>query len=125
MPADLKNTKLDTAVNITEVKGVLYQGDNRHISIKNNVPIDSSYWSVHPDELSPVFNMVNEEEASKFMVKAIDFDEDNRTPMPDVDAPSTLTNFVISPERHEAYEKLWNTAVYLGVVANTAMWLYI
>lgn len=45
--------------------------------------------------------------------------------MPDIDAPSDLTNFTNVPARHEAYEKLWNTAVYLGVIANTAMWLYI
>ena len=58
------------------------------------------------------------------MLKAVDFDEQNRTAMPDVDSPTGLSKFVISPERHEAYYKLWNAATYLGVVANTWVWLY-
>ena len=80
---------------------------------------------MRPNELSTVFNMTNESEAGQFMVKIVDFDEHNRTAMPDVDAPSDLTKFGISSERHEAYEKLWNGLVYFGVVANTAMWLYL
>ena len=85
----------------------------------------NDYWNVHLDELSIIFKMNNEEEASKFMLKVVDFDEDNRSAMPDIDAPSDIAKFVIPSERHEAYEKLWNSAIYLGVLANTAMWLYL
>ena len=70
-------------------------------------------------------NLPNEKEASTFMLKSIDFDEANRTHMPDVQSPTELTKFIIPPERHEAYEKLWNSMVYFGVVANTVMWLYL
>ena len=87
--------------------------------------MQGDYWNAHADELAVVFNLNNEEEASKYMVKVVDFDEDNRTAMPDVDAPSDIAKFTIPAERHEAYEKLWNSAVYLGVLANTAMWLYL
>ena len=59
------------------------------------------------------------------MLKMIDFDEANRTAMPDVPAPSDLQKFSISPERHEAYEKLWKGLTYCGILANTAMWLYL
>jgi len=39
--------------------------------------------------------MSNEEEAGKFMVKMVDFDEANRTAMPDVESPSELVKFII------------------------------
>ena len=55
----------------------------------------------------------------------MDFDLEAVTPMPDVENSKTLTKFTISPERHEAYEKLWNSLTYFGVLANTAVWLYL
>lgn len=70
-------------------------------------------------------NLNNDVEASQFMLKQIDFDPEARTPMPDVDAPEDLCKFAIAPERHEAYEKLWNGFTYFGVVANTVVWLYL
>jgi hypothetical protein len=45
--------------------------------------------------------------------------------MPDVENINTLTKFYIPSERHEAYEKLWNSLTYFGIIANTAVWLYI
>lgn len=68
--------------------------------------------------------MANEEEAGQFMLKCVDFDVDNRTPMPDVDSPKELTTFTNAPDRHEAYAKMWNSMIYFGVVANTWVWLY-
>jgi hypothetical protein len=59
------------------------------------------------------------------MVKMVDFDELNRTAMPDVQSPSELTKYVCPAARHEAYYKLWNWTIYLGVVANTWVWLYL
>ena len=58
------------------------------------------------------------------MLKLVDFDEQSRSSIPDVESPTELTKFVIPAERHEAYYKLWNVATYLGVVANTWVWLY-
>jgi hypothetical protein len=59
------------------------------------------------------------------MLKAIDFDPEARTPMPDVPSAEDLCQFTIKPESHKAYEQLWNSFTYLGVLANTAMWLYL
>ena len=59
------------------------------------------------------------------MLKAIDFDSSTPTAMPDVPNKDTLTNFAIPSERHEAYENLWEGVKYAGVVANTAVWLYL
>lgn len=59
------------------------------------------------------------------MIKAVDLDESIPTAMPDVPSKSSLQKFVISPERHAAYANMWNTVTYLGVVANTAFWLYL
>ena len=58
-------------------------------------------------------------------MRAVDFDLEAVTPMPDVENTKTLTKFEISPERHEAYQKLWNGLTYFGIIANTAVWLYI
>ena len=59
------------------------------------------------------------------MLKAVDMDPETRTPMPDVPSSEELTQFGISSERHHAYEKMWNTFTYFGVLANTAFWLYL
>lgn len=67
----------------------------------------------------------NETEASQFMLKAVDFDPHARTVHPDVPAKEDLLNLGIPVERHAAYEQMWNTMIYVGAVANTAMWLYL
>jgi len=77
-------------VNITKVKGVLYRGDEKTIESKKNSPLLNEYWTVLPEELAVAFRLRNEEEASQFMVKSVDFNEDARTPMPDVVSPSEL-----------------------------------
>ena len=59
------------------------------------------------------------------MLKSVDFDTEIRTPMPDVPSTEELSKFGISPERHAAYESLWNGLTYFGVLANTAFWLYL
>jgi len=59
------------------------------------------------------------------MIKAVDLDESIPTAMPDVPSKSSLQKFAISSGRHEAYQNMWNTVTYLGVVANTAFWLYL
>lgn len=35
-----------------------------------------------------------------------------------------IANWRISPERHQAYATLWKYLTFVGVFANTAMWLY-
>ena len=125
IPWDLQHVKLDQATSRSKVQGVLYTGDTKTREMKKNVAMNGDNWTVLPEELAITFKMNNEDEASKFMLKMIDYDEDNRTAMPDVPSPKELSKFDIAPERHEAYEKLWNSAIYLGVVANTVMWLYL
>ena len=53
--------------------------------------------------MAVVARMNNETEASQFMVKAVDFDPNTRTPMPDVQSPEELMKFGISAERHHRY----------------------
>lgn len=67
----------------------------------------------------------NEKEVSKFMLKAVDLDHEVRTLHPTVDSKQELQEWVIPPKRHAAYEFMWNSLIYFGVVANTAMWLYV
>jgi hypothetical protein len=84
----------------------------------------SNYTSVYPEELALISQLPNKE-SHTFMLKAVDFDPEARTPMPDVPSAEDLQKFGISPERHAAYEQLWNAFTYFGVLANTAFWLYL
>ena len=60
------------------------------------------------------------------MLKVVDFEPETRTTFPNVDSKEELaTKLGIPAERHEAYEKLWNAVTYFGIVANTAVWLYL
>lgn len=58
------------------------------------------------------------------MLKMIDFDEDTRQLLPTSPTPAELIDFTIPAERHAAYENFWRAAAFVGVVANTAIWLY-
>ena len=84
IPWDLRFTRYDTAVDVSKVEGVLYKGDPKTKDNKKNVPVQHSFWWTYPEEMAALLKMPNEEEASKFMVKMVDFDEKNRTAMPDV-----------------------------------------
>ena len=81
--------------------------------------------NVNAEELATMCQLGNTGEASQFMLKAVDLDPNTRTPMPDVDSPDELQKFAISPERHQAYEDMWNGLTYVGILANAAMWLYL
>ena len=58
------------------------------------------------------------------MLHMIDFDDERRQVLPTVPTQSELTRFIISPERHQAYEMMWRMMAFSGVLANTALWLY-
>ena len=122
MPWDLMDYKQDRNNSVTKVQGILYRGDCKTKYSKPNQPALSNYHSVYPEELAVISQLPNPESRT-FMLKAVDFDMEARTPMPDVPSAEELTKFGISPERHAAYEKLWNGFTYFGVLANTAFWL--
>ena len=67
----------------------------------------------------------NEADASTFMLKVMDFDPNSRSIHPTVPSVREVTDFIIPGERHGAYAMLWNNLTYFGVLANTAMWLYL
>ena len=121
----MKAWKHHNAQEITNVSGVLYRGDEQTKYSRPNKPFLSSYRSVIPRELAVVNQLPNEEEASQFMLKSLDFDENARSIHPTCQSPSELQQHIISPERHNAYEGMWNSLAWLGCVANTAMWLYL
>ena len=59
------------------------------------------------------------------MLHQIDFYEDVRQTIPTVPTTGHLCKFKVSGERHGAYESMWKAVTFLGVLANTAMWVYI
>ena len=126
LPEDLKNYRYDRNQGIVSFQGVLYQGDANTKYTRPNSVANSEFKSVRPEELALLARLTNEEEASKFMLKVVDFDPEARTTFPDVTSKEDLAEKLgIPAERHEAYEKLWNGLTYFGVVANTAVWLYL
>jgi len=122
---DLKNFRHDRLNEVTSVTGILYRGDASTKYSKPNQPLMHRYQTVKPEEIAVVNQLPNEEEAGNFMIHAVDFDESTRTIHPNVPTSSELQSFTNSAERHEAYERMWNGLTYVGVLANTAMWLYL
>jgi hypothetical protein len=59
---------------------------------------------VTPLDFALIDQLPNLDEASKFMLHQIDFDEEKRQVLPTVPTTKELTNYKISPERHAAYE---------------------
>ena len=124
MPDDLRNYRFDTEVDKTRITGVLYRGDAGTKYSKPNHPAMGYFRDVKPEEMAVLAKLPNEE-AGQFMLKVVDLNEEAPTPLPEAEDKKTLTNFVIPAERHEAYANFWDTLTYFGVVANTAVWLYL
>lgn len=90
MAEDLKEWRYDKTQDLVRVRGVLYRGDAQTKYTKPNRPLLSKYRSVRPEELAVVNQINNEQEASQFMVRAIDFDENARSIHPTVPSPCDL-----------------------------------
>ena len=113
-----------TGVTSGEVVGVLYRGDAKtKYSIPNEPTVDR-YLRVDPLDFSLVCQLNNQNEASQFMLLQIDNDPNARQILPTAPTANDLTNWLIKPERHEAYATLWKYLTFTGIFANTAFWLY-
>ncbi len=107
-----------------QIEGLLYRGDKLTKYSGNNTPVHNVYKTVKPDELALMAKLPNEE-SSKVMLHMVDFDPEVRQVLPDIPTSTSLiSKWPISPERHAAYEQMWRGLTYVGVLANTAMWLY-
>lgn len=125
VPQDLKDQRMHYGSDsMGTISGVLYRGDVETKYSKPNTPVQNKFRSVRPLEKSLIMQLPNQDEASKVMLHMIDFDEDRRQVLPTIPTSNELQNFVISPERHGAYESMWRLMAFSGVVANTALWLY-
>jgi hypothetical protein len=58
------------------------------------------------------------------MLHMIDMDDERRQVLPTVPTRGELTKFVVDSERHAAYEMMWRSMAFGGILANTALWLY-
>ena len=72
------------------MRGVLYRGDPKTKYSEDNVPAFQDWRSTWPEQLAVVMQLPNRSEACNFMVKTVDFDEQARTPMPDVKSAQEL-----------------------------------
>ena len=68
--------------------------------------------------------MKNREESSKFMLLQIDLDEDTKQIMPSAPHWRNLVDWKVKPERHHAYATMWKYVTFVGIFANTTLWLY-
>jgi hypothetical protein len=107
-----------------EITGLLYRGDAPTKYSKTNDPTVSNYTIVNPRDFALIAQIKNREEASQFMLQQFDTDEAHRQILPTVPMKSDLTTWKIPSERHEAYATLWKYLTFVGVFANTALWLY-
>ena len=125
MSEDLKNWRYDKVTDNQRVTGILYPGDTETKFSKANVPLHKEWYNVNAAQIAIVNKLPNEEEASRFILKALDLDEVNRSIHPSIDSPTELRTWLIPEERHDAYRFMWRSMAYIGCVANTAMWLYL
>lgn len=124
IPWDFADQRKHLMTTAGTIKGVLYRGDAKHKYSKPNSPTIQDYCNVTPYDFAVVDQLPNYEEASKFMLHQIDFDEDARQILPTVPTKAELSRFAISAERHHAYENMWRMMTFAGIVGNAAMWLY-
>ena len=78
----MKTWNYDKRQDMTKISGVLYRGDAKTKYAKANQPFLSKFKTVYPEELAVVNALPNEEEASQFMLKAVDFDLNSRSVHP-------------------------------------------
>lgn len=126
VPQDLRHHRMHylTASEGT-ITGVLYRGDNQSKYSQKNDPTIGVHRNVKPEEFALIDTLANEEEAGKFMLHMVDMEVDRRQVLPTIPTmEEATTQFKISPERHGAYEGVWKLASFLGVLSNTAVWLY-
>ena len=125
VPEDLLGQKVHyMGVTSGKIVGLLYRGDAKNKYSTPNDPMVDQYHRVDPYDMSLVSQLRNLDEASKFMILQIDEDPDARQVHPSIPTADELVAWKISPERHEAYAKLWRYLTFAGVFANTALWLY-
>lgn len=125
IPLDMLGTRShQTGVTSGEITGLLYRGDPETKYSMPNEPTIDRYTSVRPRDLTLMSQLKNREEASQFMLKQIDTNDLARQILPCAPNKEELTAWKISPERHEAYATLWKYMTFVGVFANTALWLY-
>ena len=79
VPADFRNKKYHYNSNNTGyITGILYTGDAKTKYSKNNEVLAQVYHHVTPSDFALLNKMNNLDEASQFMVKQIDTDEQKR-----------------------------------------------
>ena len=124
LSGDLDRFRLHYFGDSKNVTGILYRGDALTKYSKPNNPQIMEFTNVKPEEMTLISQIPNKE-ASQFMLKVYDTDEQHRQVYPHAATAEELASkWQIAPERHQAYESLWRLVTYVGVVANTAAWLY-
>ncbi len=125
LPDDFKNVKMHyTGVTSGSITGVLYRGDCKTKYSSTNEPTIQRYTEVHPYDFSLLSQMPNIDESSAFMLQQVDTDPDTRQILPNLPQLSDLVKWKISTDRHEAYSSMWKYMTFIGVFANTTLWLY-
>jgi cytochrome oxidase assembly protein ShyY1 len=126
VPYDLMNLRLHIPQgNYFEITGFLYKGDNKTKYNYPNEPSFNTYTRVDPSDFSLMVPMKNFEETSQFMVKQVDLDDNLRQLLPTCPSISKLDHeWRIKSERHNAYASMWKYTTFLGILANSAIWVY-
>ena len=106
------------------IEGILYPGDTKTKYSTPNAPNLNTYTRIEPKEMAALMQLHNYDEASKFMLMQVAFDESHQEIIPSQPTRAQLQQYRISPERHEAYANMWKAMTLFGIFANTALWVY-
>lgn len=107
------------------IEGVLYTGDAKTKYSVPNEPTMPRHYRADPKELALICQLRNREEASKLILKMVDFNEEYKSVLPAAPSSEDLLKFGIASERHAAYASLWKYVTYFNILANTTLWLYV
>lgn len=120
---DLKVYKVDQDKEVM-VEGVIIYGEGKSHKGKDND--DKNKIRIDLEEFVKNTEFVNKEQASKIMIKAVNFNEDAMMSKTTIrkPTPADLCYWYVTPERHQAYSTFWLYATILSVCANAFVWIY-
>jgi hypothetical protein len=106
-------------------EGIIYTGD--HVTKYDdtlNVPYQSIWTKVIPNQLSLKHNLKNREDSGVAMLMLVEFDEEHQNVFPSAPTIGELNRWKNTPERHTAYQSFWKYTTYFSLFSNTMFWLY-
>lgn len=107
---------------IQTIKGILYKGDKINKLTHLNDSQSDKLFTVNPSEIAERLNLPNKDISGKFIVKLVDFTENNPNVMPQPILKSELMTWTIMPDKHQSYANFWLFVTVANITSNLYVW---